>query len=151
MINYDILLSKAIIIAASVHKEQKDKGGDDYILHPLRVMMNFTDQTHRIVAVLHDAIEDSESSFEINQISEFPGEVVDAVVLLTRNKEDKYLDYIKKISTNPIAMLVKLADLTDNMDISRIKNKLTNKDLERLNKYRKAYDYLINTSLQKIC
>ena len=135
------MLSKAIIIATKAHQGQVDKGGDDYILHPIRVMTKPDTEEERIVGVLHDIIEDTEVTFEDLKVEEFSTEVISALKHLTRGKNEKYFDYIEKIKQNFIAKKVKLVDLEDNMDISRIPNP-TNKDCDRLEKYKKAKNRL---------
>ena len=135
------MLSKAIIIATKAHQGQVDKGGDDYILHPIRVMTKLDTEEERIVGVLHDIIEDTDVTFEDLKVEGFSTEVISALEHLTRGKNEKYFDYIERIKMNSMAKKVKLVDLEDNMDISRIQNP-TKKDYDRLKKYKKAKDRL---------
>ncbi len=126
-------LGKAIRIAVNAHYGQKDKGGDPYIFHPFRVMNACSSLEAKIVAVLHDVVEDTD--IEMDFISaEFPIEIVDALKLLTHTPEVDYMDYVQGTKNNPIAREVKIADLKDNCNVSRIMN-MTNKDIERLKKY----------------
>ncbi|EYA85897.1 putative gTP pyrophosphokinase [Bacteroides fragilis str. S36L5] len=91
--------------------------------------------------MLHDTIEDTEVTAEYLLMEGFPRNIVDAILSVTRNEDENYEDFIKRSRLNPIGRQVKLHDLEDNMDITRL-NELTEKDLYRLNKYIKAYKYL---------
>lgn len=137
-------LQRAIEIATKAHAGQIDKGGKEYIGHPLRVMEMGNTEAEKIVGVLHDVIEDT--SFTIEYLSEegFSKEILDALLCVTKlsNNED-YDHFICRVMTNPLAVKVKINDLKDNMDITRL-NKVTEKDLERIRKYQKAYNRLIN-------
>lgn len=135
------MLDKAIKIATEAHKGQVDKAGAEYILHPLRVMSKLETEEEKIVGVLHDVIEDTSITFEDLHAEGFSLEIISALKHLTRGKNEKYFDYIERIKLNPIAIKVKLADLEDNMDISRIPNPCK-KDYNRLKKYKKAKDKL---------
>ena len=137
------MLESAIATAAKAHKGQTDKAGKPYILHPLRVMLNVKGGIpEQCAAVLHDVIEDTDITSDTLLKLGFSKEVVDAVVLLTRSKDEDYMEYVKRLKANPIARAVKLADLADNMDMSRIPNP-TEKDLARLEKYKKAKSILL--------
>ena len=137
------LLSRAIILATELHEGQVDKGGNPYILHPLRVMTNVKSLEGKIVAVLHDTIEDTDITVEDLISKGFTDDVVEAVELLSKPKQEDYIKYIKRIKENPLAREVKIADLQDNMDLSRLKE-ITEKDLKRVAKYKKAYNILTN-------
>ena len=133
----DLQLETALKIAVEAHYGQKDKGGRPYIFHPLRVAAGCSGKA-KVAALLHDTVEDTSVTFE--QLAELgiDGEILVAVKLLTHDKSVPYLDYVRKVKENPIAREVKLSDLRDNMDITRLKD-LTDEDLERLRKYREAY------------
>lgn len=135
------LLAKAIILATKNHKGQVDKGGNPYILHPLRIMVKVKSLEAKIVAILHDIIEDTDITKEDLLDMEFPYEIVEAIELLSKPKKEDYIHYIRRIKENPLAKEVKMADLQDNMDLSRL-NKITEKDLNRVEKYKKAYSIL---------
>ncbi len=138
------MLESAIATAAKAHEGQTDKAGKPYILHPLRVMLNVKGGIpEQCAAVLHDVIEDTDITSDTLLKLGFSKEVVDAVVLLTRSKDEDYMEYVKRLKANPIARAVKLADLSDNMDMSRIPNP-TEKDLARLEKYKKAKSILLD-------
>jgi len=127
-------LEDAIAFAVAVHKGQKDKAGELYILHPLRVMIKMDSETEKIVAVLHDVVEDSVASIETLRSIGFPEEVLKAVDCISQRDGEFYSDYLKRVGTNSIARKVKVADLEDNMNIMRLST-LEEKDLKRLNKY----------------
>ncbi|MCD8209088.1 MAG: HD domain-containing protein [Bacteroidales bacterium] len=135
------LLEKAMKLAGEVHKEQTDKAGKPYIFHLMRVAERCDTDEEKIVALLHDVIEDTELTAQ-NLLDEgFPPLIVDAVLSLTRNDGEDYMDFVERAALNPIARSVKMHDLEDNMDITRLE-RLEEKDLARLNKYLRAYSYL---------
>lgn len=111
-------LERAIEIATEAHHGQRDKAGNDYIGHPLRVMAAGKTPEEKIVGVLHDVVEDSDWTLE-----------------------EPYDRYIARIKGNPLAVAVKLNDLTDNMDIRRLPY-LSDKDVKRLKRYLRAYKQL---------
>ena len=131
---------KAIKIAFDAHMGQVDKAGIPYILHPIHLAEQMETEEECIVALLHDTVEDTDVTFE--QIEkEFSKTVIDALKLLTHEKTVEYMEYVKKIKDNPIARSVKLADLHHNSDITRLLE-VTSKDLERIEKYKKAINFL---------
>lgn len=133
-------LERAIEIAHEAHAGQYDKAGKDYILHPLRVMERGRTEEEKIVGVLHDVVEDSEWTFEMLEAEGFTPEVIEALRCVTKLSEDENYDhFIDRVLTNPLAMRVKLLDLEDNMDMSRL-DECTEGDIQRLQKYQKAYD-----------
>ena len=133
-------LTKAYLYALIFHDGQVDKAGIDYILHPMRVSSKMEMETEKIVALLHDTVEDTPATVE--QIrSLFGEEVAAAVAAMTKGEEEDYKDYIARLSKNPIAVKVKLADLEHNMSIERLPS-FTEKDKERVTKYRWAHDFL---------
>ena len=136
------LLEKAIEIALKAHQGQMDKAGCEYILHPLRLLTQMETQEEKIIAVLHDVLEDTDVTLQQLADIGFGKSILCALELLTRDKEKiTYEDYIKKIKTHPVAAKVKIADLEDNMDMTRIK-KIQEKDLQRMKKYNWAWHYL---------
>lgn len=138
------MLGRAIAIASSVHQNQKDKGGNAYILHPMRIMMRLrtSDEELMSMAILHDVVEDSQE-WTIDRLRDegFSSRVLAALECLTHNKDDSYEDYIGKISTNKDATRVKLEDLRDNSDLTRMKG-VSPKDFDRMIKYQKAFKFL---------
>ena len=135
-------LERAIEIATQAHKGQKDKAGNDYISHPLRVMAAGKTPEEQIVGVLHDVVEDSDWTFAQLAAEGFSAEILEALICLTKLPDEPYDKFIRRVKTNPLAIAVKLNDLTDNMDIRRLPY-LSDKDIKRLKKYLKAYKQLI--------
>lgn len=131
------MLNKAIEFANRAHAGQVDKSGAPYILHPLRVMMTRANEVERICAVLHDVVEDSDITFEDLRGEGFSEDIITVLDCLTKRVGESYDDFIDRILVNETACHVKLADLCDNMDISRITNP-TEKDIERIKKYQEA-------------
>ena len=132
-------IEKAIEIAVAAHKGQKDKSGADYILHSLRVMERGKSEIEKICGVLHDVLEDSEWTFEKLENEGFSNEVIAVLRCITKESEKEDYDvFINRIAQNPIAIEVKINDLLDNMDITRLKE-LNEEDVKRLNKYLKAF------------
>ncbi|MDT3388221.1 MAG: GTP pyrophosphokinase [Bacteroidota bacterium] len=136
------LLEKALTIATKAHEGQKDRGGNDYIGHPNRVSERCQTDDERIVALLHDTIEDTKITAEYLLDQGFPERIVDAIVALSRREDEAYESYVDRAAANPIAKEVKKADLCDNMDVSRLNYPLIQDDLQRLNKYLKAFKRL---------
>jgi len=133
------MLNKAIAIAAKAHSGQVDKGGNTYILHPLHVMMKCDSEDAKICAVLHDTIEDTIITLDDLKEQGFSDEIVTALECLTKREGESYDDFISRILNNDIACRVKLADLTDNMDLTRIQNP-SKEDEARIRKYKLAVD-----------
>jgi (p)ppGpp synthase/HD superfamily hydrolase len=131
-------LARAIAIAAQAHQSQKDKSGEPYILHPIRVMMRMRSDVDMIVAILHDVVEDTEWTIEMLRAEGFSEEVLQAVSYLTHQENENYDEFLARIESNAIARRVKLADLEDNMDVRRL-NALTEKDIQRLQRYHPAW------------
>lgn len=136
------MLEKAIQIAVKAHKGQKDKAGQPYILHLLRVMNKGQTATEKICGVLHDLVEDTKWTFNDLQKEGFNNEVIEVLKCVTKTSDNEnYEDFINRVITNPIAVKVKLNDLKDNMNIARL-TEIKSKDAQRLNKYIKAYNQL---------
>lgn len=134
-------LERAIEIAARTHAGQVDKGGAPYILHPLRVMLRVAPGAQQIVAVLHDVVEDSEVTFEDLEREGFSAEVISGLRAVTKIEGESYEDFVARAALDPVGSKVKLADLMENSDLSRIAEP-SQKDRERVEKYRKAIAYL---------
>jgi len=130
-------LERAIAIAATAHAGQLDKGGAPYILHPLKVMLRMTSLEERIVAVLHDVVEDCGISFDDLRKEGFSEDVLTAIESVTKVPGESYEDFVDRAAQNPIGRVVKLADLEENSDLSRIASPSW-EDLERIEKYRRA-------------
>ena len=137
-----IILDRAKAIATSAHEGQVDKAGKPYIKHPMRVMNMGKTVEEKIAGVLHDVVEDSDWTFEMLEKEGIPKDVLDALRCVTKLSEDEDYDhFIERVKTNPLAVKVKINDLKDNMDITRL-GEVTEKDLARLNKYIRAYRQL---------
>lgn len=131
-------LERAIAIAAQAHAGQVDKAGAPYVLHPLRMMLQLASNDERIVAVLHDVCEDCPGwSFERLRDEGFAPQVIAALDAVTRRDDETYEDFVRRAAADPIGRSVKLVDLRDNSDLSRIAAP-TERDFERLEKYRRA-------------
>ena len=136
-----VSIEQAITFAATKHIGQVDKANAPYILHPLRVMMNVSTIQQKIVAVLHDVLEDTNTT--VDELYELgcDNDIVEAILALTKLKGESRTEAAKRTLQNPIARVVKIADITDNMDLSRIHSP-TDKDFERIKEYQLVRDIL---------
>ena len=129
-------------IAQYAHEGQYDKGGNPYIIHPAFVASQVTTNEEKVVAWLHDVLEDTD--FDKNELQRiFGDEIMEALDCVTHRKYESWEDYIARVSSNPVAIKVKLADLTHNMDLSRIPNPCE-ADYARIRRYEKTYELLLN-------
>ena len=142
------IIKKAKALAESAHKGQFDKAGQPYILHPLVLAEDLKGRGYEdkyiVVALLHDTLEDTDltideicTTLDISTDSD----IIEALKLLTHEQSVPYMTYIERLKCNKIARIVKMADLRHNMDLSRISH-VTEKDLARIEKYKKAYALL---------
>lgn len=136
-----LLYQKALAIAEDAHKGQVDKAGVDYIQHPLFVASLVEGELAKTVALLHDVVEDSDWTLGDLRKEGLPEEVVQAVGILTKKRNENYEEYILRVKQNPLARQVKLADLQHNSDLSRLAN-VTDRDRKRVAKYQKAISFL---------
>lgn len=136
------MLNKAIEIAAIAHTGQVDKAGAPYILHPIRIMLTRENELEQICAVLHDVVEDSDFTFEELRKQGFSEKVIDVLDCLTKRDGESYNEFIGRVLKNETACQVKLADINDNMNLTRIKNP-SEKDRERIAKYKKAVERIL--------
>jgi len=135
-------LEEAILISTAVHAGQTDKAGKAYILHPLHLMMQCINNKQRIVAVLHDIIEDGGVKYRNILIDMgFNDEIITALDYLTHDRRVNYFDYIRNINNNELARFVKILDLKHNSDLTRLPT-VTDKDKKRATKYLKALSIL---------
>lgn len=134
-------LDEALALAVRAHRGQVDKAGQPYILHPLRVMMRMSTPDERIAAILHDVVEDSPTTLDDLRAAGFAEDVVRAVDHLTRRADETYEAFIARAEQDPIARRVKLADLEDNMTITRLQT-LDERAVERLGRYMRAWQRL---------
>ncbi len=144
--NSNNLIYKALELVTILFENDKDKGGFDYLLHLMYVYKHVYSEQEKVIALLHDTIEDKDvTSSELLELG-FPKKIVDDVLILSRKKPMDYNKYIDNIVKNGSieAINVKLADLKNNMDMSRIKNP-TIKDYERVEKrYTPSSEKLMN-------
>ena len=113
-----------------------DKAGVPYVFHPLHLAETMDDEISCCAALLHDTVEDTAVTLE-DLAKEFPAEVVEAVRLLTHDPSENYLEYVRRIKGNSVAMKVKLADLAHNSDQSRFAGVQVSE--ERLGYFRDKY------------
>lgn len=140
---YTDMTKKAIKLMYEKHKDQVDKAGMPYVLHPLHVAEQMSEENRTAVALLHDIVEDTDVTLEQLAAMGFPQEVLEALNCLTHSEGVEYFDYVKNIGKNEIATDVKLADLEHNSDLTRL-NEVTEWDLLRVEKYKKCIEYLSN-------
>ena len=132
---------KALKLCFEAHKEQSDKSGMPYVFHPFHLAEQMKTEQTTIVALLHDLVEDTEHTIDDLIAMGFDQAVIDAIALMTHAKDVDYMDYIRAIKENPIAKMVKLADLRHNSDLSRL-DVIDEKALTRREKYLKAIELL---------
>ena len=142
---YTEMTKKAIKLMFEKHKDQVDKSGMPYVFHPFHLAEQMDDEETTITALLHDIVEDTDTTFEDLRELGFSDNVINALKLMTHDKNVDYFEYIKNISKNPIARKVKIKDLEHNMDTSRL-DEVTDKDIERVKKYKKCHKYLLKNS-----
>lgn len=136
-------LQRAIEIAVGAHKDVEDKGGNPYILHPLRVMLSLETEDEKIVGVLHDVVEDAEEwTFEKLENEGFSKDVLEGLRSVTKTSDDEnYDEFVQRALANDIGRKVKIADIKDNLDLTRI-DELTDRDIIRLKRYKKSLKIL---------
>jgi (p)ppGpp synthase/HD superfamily hydrolase len=137
------MLAKAIKIATAAHANQKDKNGEPYILHLMRVCLRGKNENEKICGILHDLVEDTDWTFEQLAKEGFSPEVIAALMCVTKTSEqENYEDFIERVKKNKLAISVKINDLEDNLDARRMLQ-ISEKDIPRFNKYLKAYHELV--------
>ncbi len=142
-------LERAIALAAKAHEGQVDKADAPYILHPLRMMLRLSTIEERMTAVLHDVVEDCGVSLENLRAEGFSETVIEAIDSVTRRPDESYEAFVLRAAEHPIGRRVKLMDLEDNSDLSRIANP-TIRDYDRIEKYRRAIETIRNTTEQLV-
>lgn len=138
-------LENAIALAVEAHRGQLDKNGSPYILHPLRVMLRLEGELERTVGILHDVVEDTAYTFEDLRQMGYSEEVITALDGVTRREQESYEEFVNRSQSHPVSRRVKLADLEDNMDVRRWQAEPSEKDFERLKRYRRAWEQLKNS------
>lgn len=131
-------VARAFALALEAHAGQTDRAGMPYIGHVMRVMTAGRTEAEKVVGALHDVVEDTGLTFDDLAAAGFGPEVIDALRLLTHEPDEPYDEYIERLAGNPLAVAVKINDLTDNMDLRRL-TELTDRDVVRLRKYLRAY------------
>jgi (p)ppGpp synthase/HD superfamily hydrolase len=135
------LIEKSLEIALKAYSGLVDKSGSPYILHPLRVMSKMETEEEMAIALLHDVIEDSTiTAKDLLEIG-FSKTIVDAVSVLTKKKNERYDYFINRVLKSKLATKIKIYDIEDNMNLLRL-NTVSKKDLQRLEKYHKAWNVL---------
>lgn len=137
----DVLMDKAIRVLLEKHKGQVDKAGADYRLHPLRVAAGVEDVNAKVVALLHDVIEDTGTTPEDLANMGLPQNIIDGILSVTKRDGESYKDFVIRASRNKLGHQVKVADIKDNMNLFRLK-KIEAEDAVRLNKYLQCYRFL---------
>ncbi len=135
------LLEKAIGLAVKAHQGQRDRYGAPYILHPLRVMARIEDVQGKVLAILHDVVEDTQWTLPALRAEGFPEPILHSLDCLTKREGEEYDEFVKRSASDPLALRVKLADLEDNMDVRRLPE-ITEQDRARLQKYLGAWKRL---------
>ena len=134
------LLGKVLVLATNAHAGQFDRGGKPYILHPLKVMhyLKTDDEELQCIALLHDVVEDTDTSWKDLEAIGCTERVLNAVRALTKLPGQTYDEYKEVVFANEDAMRVKLCDLRHNTDIRRLKG-VTQKDVDRITKYNQFF------------
>lgn len=140
---YTELTKIAMKLCFEKHKSQVDKCGLPYPFHPFLVAESMTDEESTCVALLHDILEDTDTSKDDLISLGFTPAIIEAVCMMTHDKNVPYLEYVRQIKTNPIARAVKISDLKHNSDLTRL-DTVSEKDINRVEKYKKALDILLN-------
>ena len=138
---YTEATKKALALCYEAHKEQTDKSGLPYVFHPFHLAEQMIDEDTTVVALLHDVVEDTEYTIEDLKNMGFNQKVIEAISLMTHDEKIPYEEYVLKLKENSIARTVKIADLKHNSDLTRL-NSITEKDLKRAEKYKKAIKIL---------
>ncbi len=137
------MIKQAIELCYNYHKGQVDKAGKPYFLHPMTVALNCNNDDEKVVALLHDILEDTEITVEELIEKGIPERLCRSIVVITKKENDSYEKYVDRVAKDPIAIAVKIKDLEHNMDVSRLQDP-TQKDYDRIEKYRKVHSKLLN-------
>ena len=140
---YTKLTKKALKLCFEKHKDQVDKTGLPYVFHPFHLAEQMDDEVSTICALLHDVVEDTNTTFEDLENLGFPKEVIDVLKLLTHSENVPYMDYVKNLSHHKTAVKVKMADLKHNSDLTRL-DVIDEYAVKRSEKYKEALAYLEN-------
>lgn len=134
------MLNKMLVLATNRHAGQFDRGGNPYILHPLKVMyyLKSDDEELQCIALAHDLIEDTDTNFTELVEMGFTKRVIEGIRALTKMPGESYDEYKIRVKANRDAIRVKMCDLRHNTDIRRLKG-VTEKDLARMGKYHRFF------------
>ena len=138
---YTPATKRAMLLALDAHKGQYDKGGLPYIMHPLHVAESMETEDECVVALLHDVLEDTETTVLDLQEWGITDRQIEALKLLCHDESVPYLEYVQKLRSNPIAVKVKIADLRHNADLTRL-TEASEEDRKRAEKYKQALQLL---------
>ena len=138
---YTNLTKKALRLCFEAHRDQVDKTGMPYVFHPFHLAEQMTDEPACVCALLHDVVEDTDYTLDDLSKMGFPKEVTDVLSLLTHDPKTPYMEYVERLSSNPTAKAVKLADLRHNSDLSRL-DEIDEYALRRNEKYKAAIEFL---------
>ena len=144
---YTEMAKKALQLCFQAHRDQVDRSGMPYVFHPFHLAEQMKDEATAITALLHDVAEDTDFTLQDIRNMGFPREALDALALLTHDKEEPYMEYVCRAACDPVARVVKLADLTHNSDLSRL-NSVTEEDRRRVEKYKIAKQLVQNTAAE---
>lgn len=140
---YTPATKNAMFFCWLAHKDQTDTSGCPYIFHPIHLAEQMNDEDTTVTALLHDVVEDSDMTLDDLRNAGFNDRVLTAVSLLTRKEGTPYMEYIQALKSNPIARVVKMADLQHNCDMTRLdKDSITLRDSLRFGKYLRAISVL---------
>lgn len=135
------MVKVARMVATLAHHGQVDKGGNDYITHPEAVANAVETEDEKVVAWLHDVVEDTYVTLE-DLSGVFPPEIVSSVDSLTQRPDEGRDEYLRRVADDPVAIKVKMADLVHNSDISRLNREAEKKDLDRVLRYSQELEWL---------
>ena len=139
------MLEKAARLMFEMHKGQTDKSGQPYFLHPIRVALNCDTPDQKIVAFLHDILEDTPMTPDNLKDLGFSAELIEAIQSVTRTEGESYDEFIARCSLNSIGRYVKIRDLKDNLNVTRLQE-LDPSSADRINRYLKALQFLRRSS-----
>lgn len=143
---YTALTKRAMKLCFAAHREQTDKSGLPYVLHPVHLAEQMPGEESTVVALLHDVVEDTSYTLEDLAQRGFPPPVLEALRLMIHDPSVPYPDYVARLKPNPIARRVKLADLRHNSDLTRL-DRVREEDLRRVRKYAAAIRLLENPEI----
>ena len=139
--SYSIDVAAAKALATKAHEGQTDKAGLPYITHPERVASRMENPEAQVIGWLHDTVEDTPITLRDIETT-FGPETAAAVDAISRRDGEPWSDYLERVAANPMARQIKISDLIDNSNLSRIPH-VTLKDVERQKKYNKALKKLL--------